>query len=119
MKGVFILHEGIPSSIFDSQVVGHILHMKNIGIDIDILSFNTEIKILNNSIENKKKLNKIFPAIKIHLINSINIFFDKKTLNLMGWQTVDLYQNLNIVFLSSMTFNQKIKKKTFVLPQSD
>ena len=75
MKGVFILHEGIPSSIFDSQVVGHILHMKNIGIDIDILSFNTEIKILNNSIENKKKLNKIFPAIKIHLINSINIFY--------------------------------------------
>ena len=37
----------------------------------------------------------------------------------MGWQTVDLYQNLNIVFLSSMSFNQKIKKKTFVLPQSD
>ena len=51
--------------------------------------------------------------------SEINIFFDKKTLNLMGWQTVDLYQNLNIVFLSSMSFNQKIKKKTFVLPQSD
>ena len=51
--------------------------------------------------------------------NEINIFFDKKTLNLTGWQTVDLYQNLNIVFLSSMSFNQKIKKKTFVLPQSD
>ena len=51
--------------------------------------------------------------------NEINIFFDKKTLNLMGWQTVDLYQNLNIVFLSSISFNQKIKKKIFVLPQSD
>jgi len=51
--------------------------------------------------------------------SEINIFFDKKTLNLMGWQTVDLYQNLNIVFLSSMSFNQKIKKKTFVLPQSE
>ena len=51
--------------------------------------------------------------------SEVNIFFDKKTLNLMGWQTVDLYQNLNIVFLSSMSFNQKIKKKTFVLPQSD
>ena len=51
--------------------------------------------------------------------NEINIFFDKKTLNLTGWQTVDLYQNLNIVFLSSMSFNQKIEKKTFVLPQSN
>ena len=49
--------------------------------------------------------------------SEINIFFDKKTLNLMGWQTVDLYQNLNIVFLSSMSFNQKIKKKNIEMSQ--
>ena len=51
--------------------------------------------------------------------NEINLFFDKKTLNLKGWQTVDLYQNLNIVYLSSIVFNQKIEKKVFNLPTSD
>ena len=51
--------------------------------------------------------------------NEINLFFDKKTLNLKGWQTVDLYQNLNIVYLSSIVFNQKIEKKVFNLPISD
>ena len=51
--------------------------------------------------------------------NQINLFFDKKTLNLKGWQTVDLYQNLNIVYLSSIVFNQKIEKKVFNLPTSD
>ena len=51
--------------------------------------------------------------------NQINLFFDKKTLNLKGWQTVDLYQNLSIVYLSSIVFNQKIEKKVFNLPISD
>ena len=51
--------------------------------------------------------------------NEINLFFDKRTLNLKGWQTVDLYQNLSIVYLSSIVFNQKIEKKVFNLPTSD
>ena len=51
--------------------------------------------------------------------NEINLFFDKRTLNLKGWQTVDLYQNLNIVYLSSILINQKIEKKKFKLPSSD
>ena len=50
--------------------------------------------------------------------NEINLFFDKKTLNLKGWQTVDLYQNLNIVYLSSIRINQKIEEKKFILPSS-
>ena len=51
--------------------------------------------------------------------NEVNLFFDRKTLNLKGWQTVDLYQNLNIVYLSSILINQKIEKKIFELPNSD
>ncbi len=51
--------------------------------------------------------------------NEIILFFDKKTLNLKGWQTVDLYQNLNIVYLSSISINQEIKEKMFELPSSD
>ena len=49
--------------------------------------------------------------------NKINIFFDIKTLNLIGWQTEDIYQNLVITFISSVSYNQKIDKKKFILPE--
>ena len=32
--------------------------------------------------------------------NEINIFFDKQTYDLVGWQNTDIYQNFNITFLS-------------------
>ena len=47
----------------------------------------------------------------------INIFFDKKNLNLIGWQTEDLYQNLTVTFISSIKINQKINDKIFILPE--
>jgi len=49
--------------------------------------------------------------------NEINIFFDNKTLNLIGWQTEDIYQNLVITFISKIRINQKIDEKIFLLPQ--
>ena len=48
--------------------------------------------------------------------NEINIFFDHETFNLIGWQTKDIYQNLNITFLSSIRINQLIAKNLFKLP---
>ena len=48
--------------------------------------------------------------------NEINIFFDKKTFNLIGWQTLDIYQNLSITYLNSITKNKKLKKNLFKLP---
>ena len=49
----------------------------------------------------------------------INIFFDKKDLNLIGWQTEDIYQNLSITFISSVKKNQKIDSKIFNLPENN
>ncbi|MDA7832064.1 outer-membrane lipoprotein carrier protein LolA [Candidatus Pelagibacter sp.] len=49
--------------------------------------------------------------------NEINIFFDKKDLNLVGWQTEDIYQNLSITFISSVKKNQEINSKIFKLPE--
>mgnify|MGYP003954634091 FL=1 len=48
--------------------------------------------------------------------NEINVFFDKKTFNLVGWQTVDIYQNLSITYLNSIIKNQKLKKNLFKIP---
>ena len=51
--------------------------------------------------------------------NEINIFFDKKTFNLIGWQTEDIYQNLTITFISSVSRNQNIDDRIFILPKRD
>ena len=51
--------------------------------------------------------------------NEINLFFDKKTFNLIGWQTIDIYQNISITYLSSIKRNQKLKKNLFILPEQN
>ena len=48
--------------------------------------------------------------------NEINLFFDEKTFNLIGWQTIDIYQNINVTYLSSVLINQQIETDLFKLP---
>ena len=48
--------------------------------------------------------------------NKINIFFNNKTFNLVGWKTKDLYQNLSVTYLFSIETNKKITKNLFKLP---
>tara|TARA_B100001057_G_scaffold2519_1_gene2325 strand:- start:2787 stop:3338 length:552 start_codon:yes stop_codon:yes gene_type:complete len=74
-----------------------------------------EIKNLEERIINNKLIN--YTILKDE--NEINIFFDKNNFNLIGWQTLDIYQNLNITYLSSLKINQKIKKNIFKLPTSN
>ena len=51
--------------------------------------------------------------------NEINLFFDKKTFNLIGWQTTDIYQNLSITYLSNIIKNKNLKKNIFNLPKQN
>tara|TARA_S200000501_G_scaffold134359_1_gene127156 strand:- start:501 stop:1049 length:549 start_codon:yes stop_codon:yes gene_type:complete len=51
--------------------------------------------------------------------NEINIFFDKNSFEFIGWQTLDIYQNLSITFISSIIKNQKIKKNLFKIPKQN
>jgi len=48
--------------------------------------------------------------------NKINLLFDNKTFNLIGWQTKDIYQNVNITYLTSIQINQNVDKNLFKLP---
>ena len=48
--------------------------------------------------------------------NEIDIFFDITSLELIGWQTKDIYQNTTLTLLGSISKNQKIEKKLFNLP---
>ena len=51
--------------------------------------------------------------------NEINVFFDMRSLNLIGWQTEDIYKNLAVTFISSVKINQKINNKIFILPKNN
>ena len=51
--------------------------------------------------------------------NEINVFFDTKSFDLIGWQTLDIYQNLNITYLFSIQKNQILEKNIFKLPASN
>ena len=48
--------------------------------------------------------------------NLIEIFFDIKNYNLIGWQTKDIYQNTAVTLLYSIQSNQKIDQKIFKTP---
>ena len=49
--------------------------------------------------------------------NSINIFFDKDSYDLIGWQTEVIYQNLVVTHIFNIKKNSIINKKIFKLPQ--
>ena len=51
--------------------------------------------------------------------NEIDVFFDIKTFNLVGWKTRDIYQNTNMTYLSSLEINKKISKNLFYLPSNN
>lgn len=49
----------------------------------------------------------------------VNLFFDKNNYNLVGWQSIDIYQNLSITFISSIVKNIKIDENIFDLPEQN
>ena len=71
-----------------------------------------EIKNSKSRIIDNKYIN--FKIVKNN--NEVNIFFDKKNLSLLGWQTEDIYQNLVITYIYKIRYNQMIDKKIFKLP---
>ena len=47
----------------------------------------------------------------------INIFFDKNSYDLIGWQTEDIYQKLVITYIHKLRKNIDIDQKLFILPK--
>jgi hypothetical protein len=74
MKILFITHEGIDSSIFNSQVLIHAMSMKKLGIYIDILSYNTNKRTKLLSLSNYNKLLSSKLDINIILKSAFNIY---------------------------------------------
>ena len=83
-----------------------------------ILDKNFLIEKINNLNEKNIDHTYIYYTI-IEDKNEIDIFFDTKTFDLVGWKTKDVYQNTTLTFLYSILKNNKIRKKLFNLPFQD
>ena len=71
-----------------------------------------KVKVLDEKTVDENLINFKF----VEENTEINVFFDKKTSNLIGWQTVDIYQNLSMTFLYSIVKNKILEKNLFKLP---
>ena len=71
-----------------------------------------KVKVLDEKIIDENLINFKF----VEKNTEINVFFDKKTSNLIGWQTVNIYQNLSMTFLYSIVKNKILEKNLFKLP---
>ena len=85
----------------------------NLILDKDFIL--NKINSLNDRIIDDKFINFTFKEND----NEINLFFDKNTHNLIGWQTIDIYQNISITYLSSIVRNQKLKENLFTIPKQN
>ena len=74
-----------------------------------------KINSLDERMVDEKFINYIF----FENENEINLFFDIKTYNLIGWQTLDIYQNLSITYINSIIKNKKLEKNLFKLPSQN
>jgi outer membrane lipoprotein-sorting protein len=69
---------------------------------------NLDEKIIDNKLINfTLKIDKF----------DLDLYFDKESFNIKGWQTLDIYQNISITYLSNILINQDIKANTFKLPK--
>ena len=51
--------------------------------------------------------------------NKLKIFFDKNSLDLSGWETIDSYSNEVIFFIKNIKKNMPIENKIFVIPKEE
>ena len=72
--------------------------------------YNLEKRIVDKNLINFKIL---------HNKNEINVFFDKQSYDLVGWQNTDMYQNFNITFISSIRKNRVLSKNLFKIPSQN
>lgn len=71
-KGIFLLHEGIGGTIFESQVVELILKLKEYNVELDIICFNTQPNKWETSLKNLQILRSKYPNINIILKKGFN-----------------------------------------------
>ncbi len=66
------------------------------------------------------ELNKRFIEYEIQeKKRKLSILFDKNSLDLMGWKTIDIYQNEVKFFITDLEINVPLSKNLFKIPSED
>ena len=127
-KKIFCSYANLNKKIMVSNGKSLVIKNKNINqyyiysLEKTPLALILDKKYLINQIKNLESriIDKKYVNFKI--INNkyeINIFFDEKSLMLIGWQTEDIYQNLVVTFISDIKLNQSLNNDIFKLPKMD
>ena len=127
-KKIFCSYSNLNKKIMVSNGKSLVIKNKNINqyyiysLEKTPLALILDKKYLINQIKNLESriIDKKYVNFKI--INNkyeINIFFDEKSLMLIGWQTEDIYQNLVVTFISDIKLNQSLNNDIFKLPKMD
>ena len=117
MKNNKILVSNGKSLVIKTETSFYRYSLKKTPLNL-ILDKNFLIKKINFLKENIIDKNLINYTI-VENDNEINVFFDIKTFNLVGWKTRDIYQNTNITYLSSIETNKEITKNLFKIPSQN
>ena len=127
-KKIFCVYDNVSKKIIVSNGKSLVVKNRNSGnyyiyplkkTPLELLLDKDYIISKIRALEPKNIDNK-YLNFKIHEKNNmINIFFDKKTFDLIGWQTEDIYQNLTITYISSIKINQQIDNNIFILPKNN
>ena len=112
-----ILVSNGKSLVIKTETSFYMYSLKKTPLNL-ILDKNFLIKKVNFLKENIIDKNLINYTI-VENDNEIDVFFDIKTFNLVGWKTKDIYQNTNITYLSSIETNKEITKNLFKIPSQN
>ncbi len=112
-----ILVSNGKSLVIKTKTSFYLYPLEKTPLDL-ILDKNYLVNKIRN-LEERIVENKFINFTFVENDNEINIFFNKKNYDLIGWQTLDIYQNLSITFLSSVLKNQYINKNLFILPKQN
>jgi len=127
-KKIFCEYTGSDKKIIVSNGKSLVIKIKNSGnyyiypLKKTPLESLLDKKFLISKIETLDAINVDDQLLSFKIFennNEINIFFDKRSFNLVGWQTEDIYQNLSITYISSIKINENIDNKIFILPVND
>ncbi len=83
------------------------------------LEYILDKEFILNKIKNSEPKINIDKMIEFSITNESNlvsIFFDSKTYNLLGWKTIDIYQNEVVFQINSLEKNISINENQFKLP---
>ena len=125
-KKIFCSYANLNKKIMVSNGISLVIKNKNINqyyiypLEKTPLILILDKEYLINQIRNLESRIVDEKYVNFEIIDKkyeINVFFDKKSLNLIGWQTEDIYQNLVITFISDIKLNQNIDGDIFKLPK--